>query len=59
MSAAGTPSTDPWIILARERARYEEQFKSLKPSNGIITGEQAKGLFLQSQLPPQILGQIW
>ncbi|XP_018567623.1 intersectin-1 isoform X2 [Anoplophora glabripennis] len=59
MSAAGTPSTDPWVIVARERARYEEQFKSLKPNNGIITGEQAKGFFLQSQLPPLILGQIW
>ncbi|CAH1178984.1 unnamed protein product [Phaedon cochleariae] len=59
MSAAGTPSTDPWVILARERARYEEQFKSLKPNNGIITGDQAKGFFLQSQLPPITLGQIW
>ncbi|KAJ8922264.1 hypothetical protein NQ315_004202 [Exocentrus adspersus] len=49
MSAAGTPSTDPWVIVARERARYEEQFKSLKPNNGIITGEQAKGFLLQSQ----------
>ncbi|XP_050307151.1 intersectin-1 isoform X3 [Anthonomus grandis grandis] len=59
MSAAGTPSTDPWVILARERARYEEQFKSLKPNNGVITGDQAKGFFLQSQLPPLVLGQIW
>lgn len=59
MSAAGTPSTDPWVILARERARYEEQFKSLKPINGIVTGEQVKGFLLQSQLPPQTLGQIW
>ncbi|XP_060519309.1 intersectin-2 isoform X2 [Cylas formicarius] len=59
MSAAGTPSTDPWVVLARERARYEDQFRSLKPVNGVVTGEQAKGFFLQSQLPPLILGQIW
>ncbi|XP_030749114.1 intersectin-1 isoform X3 [Sitophilus oryzae] len=59
MSAAGTPSTDPWVIQARERARYEEQFKSLKPNNGIITGDQAKGYLLQSQLPPVVLGRIW
>lgn len=59
MSAAGTPSSDPWVIVQRERIRYEEQFRSLKPINGIITGEQAKGFFLQSQLPPLILGQIW
>ncbi|RZC41355.1 EF-hand 4, SH3 9, Drf FH1 and/or Leu zip domain containing protein, partial [Asbolus verrucosus] len=59
MSAAGTPSTDPWVVVARERARYEEQFKSLKPNNGVVTGDQAKGFFLQSQLPPIVLGQIW
>uniref|UniRef100_A0AAR5QBU5 Intersectin-1 n=1 Tax=Dendroctonus ponderosae TaxID=77166 RepID=A0AAR5QBU5_DENPD len=59
MSAAGTPSTDPWVIVAREKARYEEQFRSLKPNNGVVTGEQAKGFFLQSQLPPLVLGQIW
>lgn len=59
MSEAGTPSTDPWVILARERARYEEQFKSLKPVKGIVTGEQVKGFLLQSQLPPLVLGQIW
>lgn len=59
MSAAGTPSTDPWVVMPRERVRYEEQFKSLNPNNGIITGEQAKGFLLQSQLPPMVLGQIW
>lgn len=50
---------DPWVIQSRERMRYQEQFDSLKPINGIVTGEQAKGFFLRSQLPPPILGQIW
>lgn len=59
MSAAGTPSSDPWVILTKERLRYEEQFRSLKPTNGIVTGEQAKGFFLLSQLPPSTLDQIW
>lgn len=54
-----TTAFDPWVIQPRERTWYEEQFKSLRPSNGIITGEQAKGFFLQSQLPPVVLGQIW
>lgn len=53
----GTP--DPWVIQPRERARYEDQFRTLRPVNGIVTGDQAKGFFLQSQLPPAILGQIW
>ncbi|KAL0274490.1 UNVERIFIED_CONTAM: hypothetical protein PYX00_006896 [Menopon gallinae] len=52
-------AVDPWVVQPRERARYEDQFRSLNPSNGIITGDQAKEFFLQSQLPPPILGQIW
>ncbi|KAK5640414.1 hypothetical protein RI129_011225 [Pyrocoelia pectoralis] len=59
MSAAGTPSADPWVVVSRERSRYEDQFRSLKPIDGIITGDQAKGFLLQSQLPPITLGQIW
>ncbi|XP_072755931.1 intersectin-1 [Anoplolepis gracilipes] len=54
-----TPGIDPWVIQPRERMRYQEQFDSLKPINGIVTGEQAKGFLLRSQLPPPILGQIW
>ncbi|XP_071643999.1 intersectin-1 isoform X4 [Temnothorax longispinosus] len=54
-----TPGMDPWVIQPRERMRYQEQFDSLKPINGIVTGEQAKGFLLRSQLPPAILGQIW
>lgn len=50
---------DPWIVQPRERARYEEQFKSLQPINGHINGSQCKGFMLQSQLPPVVLGQIW
>lgn len=50
---------DPWAITARERAKYQEQFNGLKPQNDIVTGQQARGFFLQSQLPPQVLGEIW
>lgn len=50
---------DPFAILPQERARYMEQFSSLKPVDGFVSGDQAKGFLLQSQLPPMILGQIW
>lgn len=53
------PAADPWIVTQRERGKYLEQFKTLQPQNGIVTGAQAKGFFLQSQLPPLTLGQIW
>ncbi|XP_053661736.1 intersectin-1 [Anopheles marshallii] len=52
-------ASDPFVITSRERLKYEDQFKSLQPVDGVVTGGQAKGFFLQSQLPPQILGQIW
>lgn len=52
-------AVDPWVITPRERTKYQEQFKSLKPQNDHVTGMQARGFFLQSQLPPQILGEIW
>uniref|UniRef100_A0A0A9VV98 Intersectin-2 n=1 Tax=Lygus hesperus TaxID=30085 RepID=A0A0A9VV98_LYGHE len=50
---------DPYTITPAERARFEQQFASLNPINGIVTGDQAKGFLLQSQLPPAILGIIW
>ncbi|XP_059468305.1 intersectin-2 isoform X3 [Neocloeon triangulifer] len=53
------PAADPWVIVPKERERFEMQFQGLKPINGHITGDQAKGFLLQSQLPPPVLGQIW
>ncbi|XP_076618966.1 dynamin associated protein 160 isoform X3 [Colletes latitarsis] len=50
---------DPWLIQPRELARYKEQFESLKPINGVVTGNQAKEFLLKSQLSLATLGQIW
>lgn len=50
---------DPFTILPQERARYVEQFNSLKPEGGFVSGEKAKGFLLLSQLPPITLGHIW
>lgn len=47
------------MVQPRERVRYRAQFDSLRPINGVVTGEQAKEFLLKSQLPPAILGQIW
>ena len=52
-------AVDPWVITARERAKYLEQFRALRPNNNIVTGGQAREFFLQSQLPPPVLGEIW
>lgn len=50
---------DPFAILPQEKSRYLEQFNSLKPIAGFVSGDQAKGFLLQSQLAHLILGQIW
>merc|ERR1719435_631464 len=50
---------DPWAILPMERERHIEQFTSVGPKDGFITGAQARGFFMQSGLPPMVLAQIW
>ena len=50
---------DPWVILPQERGRHMEQFSSVGPADGFITGGQARGFFMQSGLPPPVLAQIW
>ncbi len=50
-----------WSVTHEERKVFENQFLSLKPStaDGTISGENAKGFFVQSGLPPNILAFIW
>jgi len=50
---------DPWVILPMERERHSQQFLSCGPTDGFITGTQAKGFFMQAGLPPMVLAQIW
>uniref|UniRef100_A0A8C3D9S5 Intersectin-1 n=1 Tax=Corvus moneduloides TaxID=1196302 RepID=A0A8C3D9S5_CORMO len=37
----------------------DQQFHSLKPTAGFITGDQARNFFFQSGLPQPVLAQIW
>ncbi|XP_072018783.1 intersectin-1-like isoform X2 [Amphiura filiformis] len=48
-----------WRIAPEDRAKHDAQFFQLKPIAGFITGEQARGFFLQSGLPQPVLGHIW
>uniref|UniRef100_A0A8C4LH38 Intersectin-1 n=1 Tax=Equus asinus TaxID=9793 RepID=A0A8C4LH38_EQUAS len=52
-------SLDIWTITAEERAKHDQQFHSLKPISGFITGDQARNFFFQSGLPQPVLAQIW
>ncbi len=48
-----------WRITVEERTKHDASFMQLGPVNGFITGEKAREFFLKSQLPTNILGQIW
>ncbi|XP_062906393.1 intersectin-1 isoform X3 [Mobula hypostoma] len=50
---------DICAITVEERAKHDQQFLSIKPTGGMITGDQARNFFLQSGLPPPVLAQIW
>ncbi|XP_032721282.1 intersectin-1 isoform X4 [Lontra canadensis] len=52
-------SLDIWAITVEERAKHDQQFHSLKPVSGFITGDQARNFFFQSGLPQPVLAQIW
>ncbi|ORY94641.1 hypothetical protein BCR43DRAFT_476454 [Syncephalastrum racemosum] len=52
-----SPSTD--IIRPDERNKYVELFRSSNPVAGVLSGEQAKTIFLRSNLSPALLGRIW
>ncbi|XP_075449154.1 intersectin-1 [Ascaphus truei] len=48
-----------WAVTVEERTKHDQQFHSLKPTAGFITGDQARNFFLQSGLPQPVLAQIW
>ncbi|XP_063812564.1 intersectin-1 isoform X3 [Pseudophryne corroboree] len=50
---------DIWAITVEERAKHDQQFHSLQPAGGYITGDQARNFFLQSGLHQPVLAQIW
>ena len=62
-SAAGVPlSTDlasSSILTSEDKARFTRIFAMVGPKNGVLSGEQAKDVFLKSKLPYAKLGAIW
>ncbi|VDM43764.1 unnamed protein product [Toxocara canis] len=57
MFANSSPS--PWVITEMEQQQNDVQFATLSPVNGLITGDQAKPLFMKSGLPPPVLARVW
>ncbi|CEG65464.1 hypothetical protein RMATCC62417_02251 [Rhizopus microsporus] len=58
----GTSEADriSWKISPQDKARYREIFNAWEGSNtGFMSGDTAKDVFTQSQLPPRDLMKIW
>ncbi|KAK4684361.1 epidermal growth factor receptor substrate 15, partial [Tremellales sp. Uapishka_1] len=58
MSPMPTGSSLPPLTQA-DRTKFTRIFVGCGPSNGLVTGEKARDVFVKSQLPYEKLGQIW
>ncbi|KAK6028764.1 SH3 domain protein [Ostertagia ostertagi] len=52
-------AANPWEVSVAEYQANSVQFASLYPQNGRIDGNTARNVLMKSNLPPQILAQIW
>lgn len=59
-SLLGSPPSNDWVVTAAERARYDIIFaKSDLDKDGLVSGGEIKGVFMQSGIPQMCLAQIW
>ncbi|KIH63777.1 SH3 domain protein [Ancylostoma duodenale] len=52
-------AANPWEVSVAEHQANCAQFASLYPQNGRIDGNTARNVLMKSNLPPQLLAQIW
>lgn len=50
---------DSWAIAGPEKAKWDQLFETLGPSGGLLSGERAKGVMMNYNLPVELLGKIW
>lgn len=48
-----------WSVKPTEKAKYDQLFDSLQPTNGVIPGSKVRGVLTESKLPFEMLGKIW
>lgn len=46
-------------ITPADRAQFTRVFVGAQPVSGLLTGPQAQGIFLKSQLPVEVLASVW
>lgn len=50
---------DGWAITPDDKARYDEIFASLNPTNGLVSGMAVRPVLERSNLPVDVLRQVW
>lgn len=48
-----------WAISADDKSRYEEVFRSLGPTNGLVSGMAVRPVLERSNLPQTVLREVW
>ena len=48
-----------WKVSTELQLKCRKQFLELKPTNGLLQGDQARSFFIQSRLPNNELSTIW
>ncbi|XP_070562975.1 epidermal growth factor receptor substrate 15-like 1 [Ptychodera flava] len=49
----------PWVVGVQEKTKFDGIFDSLHPVNGLLSGEKCKTVFMNSNLPVDILSRVW
>ncbi len=49
-----------WVVTPDIKAKYDTYFEGIDHDHdGIVNGDQAKGLFMASGLPGNVLAHVW
>ncbi len=49
-----------WVVPPDAKAKYDTYFQGIdKDHDGIVSGEEARSLFMASNLPPKLLAHVW
>ncbi|XP_065834414.1 epidermal growth factor receptor substrate 15-like 1 isoform X2 [Oscarella lobularis] len=50
---------DAWVVTPAEKIKYDELFGQNKSSDGFLTGENARKIFMKSGLSTALLARVW
>nr|XP_006823379.1 PREDICTED: epidermal growth factor receptor substrate 15-like 1-like [Saccoglossus kowalevskii] len=57
----GTGVSDPshWSVTPQDKIKFDGIFDGLLPINGLLSGDKCKPVFMNSNLPVDILSKVW